>query len=266
MKHSKAGATNIHPTAVAHPKAELGRDVTIGPYAVIGPRVVIGDHCEVKNHATIEGPTVIGRNNRIFPYASIGQDSQDKKFSGGEPSALEIGDDNTFREFVTLNRGSPEGGGTTRIGSNNWVMAYCHIAHDCLVGNETIFANGATLGGHVTIKDGAYLGGYTAIHQFCSVGELTMTGGQTMIAQDLPPYVIAAGNRARLYGVNRIGLQRHGFAPEEIEAIQEAYKLFFRGKLSARQSLATIEAELGQSPHVMNFVTFIRDSTRGICR
>lgn len=266
MKPTAAQGPEVHPTAIVHPEAELGRNVTIGPYSVIGPRVSIGEGTEVMSHVTIQGPTVIGRRNRFFPYGSIGQDPQDKKFEVGEPSSLEIGDDNVIREFVTLNRGTGEGGGVTRIGDENWIMAYCHVAHDCRVGNEAILANNATLGGHVSVADRVYLGGFTAIHQFCSIGELTMTGGHTMIAQDVPPYVIAVGNRASLYGINRIGLERAGLARNEITALQQAYKIFFRKGYTAAEALKAIEAEQGHSPHVMNFVAFIRASTRGIVR
>lgn len=266
MTSADAEMPDVHPTAIVHPEAELGRGVTVGPYSVIGAQVSIGEGSEVMNHVSIQGPTVIGRRNRFFPYGSIGQDPQDKKFEQGEPSSLEIGDDNVIRESVTLNRGTGEGGGVTRIGHKNWIMAYCHVAHDCRIGNETIFANNATLGGHVTIGDNVYLGGFTAVHQFCAIGELTMTGGHSMIAQDVPPYVIAVGNRAGLYGVNRIGLERAGLAKNEITAIQQAYKIFFRGKKTAVEALSAIEAELGHSPHVMNFVAFIRASTRGIVR
>jgi UDP-N-acetylglucosamine acyltransferase len=227
---------------------------------------VLGDGCEVMNHVTLAGPTVLGQGNRIFPYASIGQEPQDKKYDPRGESRLEVGNDNVIREFVTLNRGTAPGGGTTRIGDGNWIMAYSHVAHDCHVGNETIMANNATLGGHVTIEDGVYLGGFTAVHQFCTIGALTMTGGHTMIAQDVPPFVIAVGNRARLFGVNRIGLERRGFPPEEIRAVQAAYKLFFRGRLGAQEALAKIEETLGDSPSVRKFTAFIRNSTRGICR
>ncbi len=257
---------SIHPTAVIHPKAELGRNVSIGPYCVIDAHVVIGDDCELMSHVTIQGRTSIGRRNRLFSHCAIGGDPQDKKYQGEPESRLSVGDDNVIREFATINRGSSHGGGLTRIGDGNWIMAYCHVAHDCRVGNLTIFANGSTLGGHVTVEDRVYLGGLTAVHQFCSVGTLTMTGGQTMIAQDVPPFVIAAGNRVRLYGVNRIGLERAGFPPEEITALQHAYKIYFRSRLAAKEALARIDAELGASPAVQQFSRFIHDSKRGICR
>ncbi|HUJ74414.1 MAG TPA: acyl-ACP--UDP-N-acetylglucosamine O-acyltransferase [bacterium] len=256
----------IHPTAIVHPKAELGRSVKVGPYCVIDAGVSIGDECELANHVTILGPTVIGAENRFFSQCVIGGEPQDKKFKGEPESRLEIGKGNVFREFVTVNRGSAHGNGVTRMGDDNWMMAYCHVAHDCTVGNSTVFANCSTLAGHVTIEDRVYLGGFTAVHQFCSIGTLTMTGGHTMIAQDVPPYVIATGNRVRLYGVNKIGMQRAGVEEKEIEHVQMAYRIFFRSKLSQQDALQRIEAELGHSPLVARFVRFIRASERGICR
>ncbi|MBI3992389.1 MAG: acyl-ACP--UDP-N-acetylglucosamine O-acyltransferase [Candidatus Lambdaproteobacteria bacterium] len=257
---------SIHPTAIIDPGASLADDVTVGPYAVIGAQVSVGPGCTLANHVTIVGPTRIGRNNRFFPYASIGQDPQDKKYTGSGQSALEIGDENTFREFVTVNRGTEGGGGVTRIAHRNWIMAYCHIAHDCQVGSDTVFANSATLGGHVTVQDGVILGGFTAVHQFCTVGELTITGGHTMVAQDVTPFVIATGNRAQLFGVNKIGLQRHNFSEADMDAVHRAYKLFFRSKLNANDALAAIDAELSASAPVQRFVAFVKHSTRGICR
>lgn len=257
----------IHPTAIIDPAARLGRNVSVGAYAVIGPQVEIGDNTEISNHVTIMGPTLIGRDNLFYSTCSIGQDPQDKKFKRGETqSRLEIGDNNTFREFVTINRGSEAGGGITRLGNNNWIMANCHIAHDCQVGRNTVFAVGAIIAGHVTIGDFVTLGGFTAIHQFCSVGEYTITGGQTLIAQDVPPYVVANGNRVRLFGVNKVGLERNGLTPDEVSEIQKAYKIIFRSKLPQKEALARVGSELGGSPRAMRLVEFIQTSTRGICR
>ena len=256
----------IHPTAVVHSSARLAPDVQIGPYSVIGAQVEIGAGTHVMNHVTIEGPTRLGKNNRIFPYASLGMDPQDKKYQAGEESILEVGDGNTIREFVTFNRGTRDGGGVTRVGDRNWIMAYCHIAHDCQVGDDIILANNTTLGGHVTVSNRAYLGGFTAVHQFCTIGEMTMTGGHTMIAQDLAPYVIAAGNRVSLHGLNKVGLERNGLSPGDIKALNRAYRLFFRSGLRAEEALEKMEQEVGESPYVRNMITFIRNSTRGICR
>jgi UDP-N-acetylglucosamine acyltransferase len=260
------GRTRIHPTAIVHPEAVLGEGVTVGAYAVIGQGVEVGAGCEIMHHASVLGPTRLGRANRVFPFASLGADPQDKKFTGRDVSRLEIGDDNVIREFVTINRGSHGPEGLTRVGSDNWIMAYCHIAHDCRVGDHTVFANASTLGGHVTIEDRVTLGGFTAVHQFCTIGTLTMTGGQTMIAQDVPPYVIASGNRVRLYGVNKIGLERNAVSPEEIVAIERAYRIFFRSRLGQAEALARLDAEFGGSPWVRRFAAFIRNSKRGICR
>jgi UDP-N-acetylglucosamine acyltransferase len=260
----KAGS--IHPTAIVHPKAELGARVTVGPYCVIGADVVIGDDSELASHVTIESGTTLGRGNKLLGHCAIGGDPQDKKYHGEPNSRLEIGDNNLIREFVTVNRGSPHGGGVTRIGSGNWIMAYCHVAHDCQVGNDTIFANASTLGGHCTVEDRVYMGGFTAVHQFCTIGTLTMTGGHTMIAQDVPPYVIASGNRVRLYGVNKIGMERAGLTAEQIRDVQTAYKIFFRSKLPAQQALDQIDKEFPAAAAVQHFSQFIRNSKRGICR
>jgi len=266
MADGKTHDPAIHPTAIIDPKAELGRGVTVGPYSIIGPDVVLGDGCEVMSHVTIHGPAVIGKENRFFPHCAVGGEPQDKKFKGERESRIQIGDRNVIREFVTINRGSVHGGGLTRVGDENWFMAYCHVAHDCHVGNLTIFANASTLGGHCVVEDRVYLGGFTAVHQFCTIGTLTMTGGQTMIAQDVPPYVIATGNRVRLFGINRIGMERAGIADDEIRNIERAYRLFFRSKLTAKEGLARIDAELPDSPLVKRFSQFIRESKRGICR
>ena len=264
--HKLKSKVEIHPTALVDPSVAFGEGVTIGAYTVIGPDVEIGDGSTVMNHVTIEGPTTIGKGNRFFPYSSIGLDPQDKKYQGGDDSHLKIGDGNTFREFVTVHRGTPIDNGCTTIGDNNWVMAYSHIAHDCRVGNNTILANGTTLGGHVTIEDMALLGGYTAVHQHCTIGAVSMTGGHTMVAQDIPPYTKAVGNRVKLYGINRIGLERNGYTRQEIDNILRAYRIFFRSKLTAKEGLSRLEAELGTSPAIQHMISFIRSSKRGLCR
>jgi len=256
----------IHPTAVVDKEAKIGKNVTIGPYAVIGPGVVLGDDNHVANHVTILGPTTIGRGNRFYSTCSIGQDPQDKKFKNEVDSRLEIGDHNTIREFVTINRGSAGGGGVTRLGHHNWIMAYCHIAHDCQVGSYTVMANAATLAGHVQVGDHVVLGGFTAVHQFCAIGEHTITGGHTMVGQDIPPFLTASGNRVRPYGINKVGLERTGFSPQDIQDVQKAYKIFYRSKLGHKEAVERIQAELGHSPHALRFAAFCRDSTRGVCR
>ena len=256
----------IHPTAIVDPKAELEENVTVGAYSVIGPGVSIGGDCELFNHVTVAGPTAIGPGNRIFPNACIGLDPQDKKYHGEANSRLEIGAGNTFRESVTVSRGSEAGGGVTRVGDENWIMAYCHIAHDCTIGNATVFANGTTLAGHVAVEDRVTLGGFTAIHQFCSVGELAITGGLSKVTQDIPPYVIADGNPLRPRGINKIGLERNGVPAEDSVRIQQAYKIFYRSRLTAQEAIARLKEELGESPAVRKFIEFVSNSQRGVCR
>ena len=256
----------IHPTAVIDPGAELGAGVSVGAYSIIGAEVALGEGSVVMNHVTIQGPTAIGRENRFYPYCSIGHDPQDKKYLFEGPSTLAIGDNNVFREFVTVHRGTPHGQGVTRIGNANWILNYVHIGHDCQIGDQTIFANHATLGGHVTVGDRAYLGGFTAVHPLCSLGEQIITGGHTMIAQDVPPFVTASGNRAQLYGINKIGMERQGFSAREILNMQRAYKIFFRSGLPAQEALTQLDAEFGDSRCVNTFTDFIRNSQRGICR
>ena len=265
MNETNKESQGIHPTAIIDPGARLGQGVSVGPYSVIGPDVVIGDGTVIQNHVTITGPTTIGVENVIYPYASVGHDPQDKKFKSSETSILEIGDRNRIRECVTINRGTEDGGGYTRVGNDNWIMAYVHIAHDCIVGNDTVLAN-ATLGGHVTVEDRAYLGGFTAAHQFCRIGRHVMTGGHTMIAQDVPPYVVAVGNRAKMFGINKVGLERYGFTKEEIKGVEKAYKMFTRGRGKTEDTLSEIEQALGEIEPVRNFVEFIRKSERGVCR
>ncbi len=265
VKPSASSSVIVHPTALVDASAQLGAGVEIGPYCIVGSGVVIGAGTNLQAHVVVGNDTVIGERNRVFPYASIGQASQDKKDREDDETRLEIGDENVLREFVTLNRGSSDGG-ITRIGHRNWIMAYCHVAHNCMLGDEIVMSNGTALAGYVRVENAAYLGGYTAIHQFCAIGELVMTGAHTMISQDVPPFVLAAGNRARLYGLNRVGLERANVPLAEVHQLQEAYKLFFRRKLTAEKSLPEIEAKLGSSDYVQRFVRFIRASKRGVCR
>ena len=255
----------IHNTAIVHEKAQIGENVDIGPYAIIGENVTIGAGTRVGPHTVIEGWTEIGRENRIFQFASIGADPQDLKF-GGEKSYLKIGDRNMIREFVTLHRGTTEGGGETIIGSDNLLMAYCHVAHDCSLGNRLILANGATLAGHVRIDDFAILGGLCAVHQFTRVGCHTMISGGAMVTQDIPPYTIAQGDRAKTVGVNQVGLKRRNFSDEAIRDIKQAYKWMFRSGLRMEDALAKIDSEMKDRPEVAVFSEFIRNSVRGIAR
>jgi UDP-N-acetylglucosamine acyltransferase len=258
---------SIAASAIVSGDVVLSSDVVIGPYAIIGPHVSIGAGTVIGPHVRIEGPTTIGERNRFVGQASIGTDPQDLKFKG-EKTELRIGNDNTFREFVTMNRGTVGGGGLSSIGSHNFFMAYSHVAHDCHVGSHTIFANNATLAGHVDVADFATIGAFSAVHQFCRVGEHAFIGGGTIATQDVLPFVKTVGNRpASTYGVNHIGLERKGFAKETIEALQRAYRLLIRSKLRAEEALARIEAELGDlHPEVRYFVEFVRSSKRGIIR
>jgi UDP-N-acetylglucosamine acyltransferase len=237
--------------------------VTVGPYAVIGPDVRIGAGTRVDAHAVIEGPTEMGVGNHVFPFASIGLIPQDLKYRG-ERSRLEIGDRNSFREFVTIHRGTAGGGNVTRIGSDNLFMAYTHVAHDCLVGSHTIFGNGATLAGHVTVHDYANIGAFSGVHQFCRVGTHAFLGGYTVATKDVLPYSRTVGNRAHIYGVNVIGLQRRGVAPESIDAIRCAYRVLLQSRLNATEALARLEAEGPRTPEVATLVAFVRASERGV--
>ncbi|MCX8086424.1 MAG: acyl-ACP--UDP-N-acetylglucosamine O-acyltransferase [Rhodocyclaceae bacterium] len=257
---------SIHPTALVDAKARLGENVTIGPYAVIGAEVEIGDGTSIGAHAVIEGPTTIGRDNRIYPFVSLGLAPQDKKY-GGEATRLEIGDRNTIREFCTFNRGTVQDVGVTRLGNDNWIMAYVHLAHDCQVGDHTIFANNAQLAGHVQVGDWAILGGFTVVHQFVRIGAHSITGMGTILLQDLPPFVTAAGNPAVPHGINSEGLKRRGYAPETIASIRRAYKTLYRSGLRLEEAIEAIraEAETGLAP-LSVLADFLAAPGRGIIR
>ena len=255
----------IHATAIIAPGAELDSNVTIGPYAVIGEHVRIGSGTTVGPHAVIEGRTEIGCDNRIFQFTSIGAVPQDLKFHG-EESTLTIGDRNKIREFVTIHLGTEDGGGKTTVGSDNLFMAYSHVAHDCVVGNHVILANAATLAGHVEVDDFAILGGLSAVHQFCRVGCHVMASGGSMIAQDIVPYTIVQGDRAKTVGLNLIGLKRRGFTPEVLKSIKQAYRLVFRANLPLEEAVVKIENELDRSPELSVFVDFVKRSERGLAR
>jgi UDP-N-acetylglucosamine acyltransferase len=256
---------SVHPTAVIDPKAEIGADVTIGPYCVVGPDVVLGDGCWLQNHVTVCGPTRIGARNRFHAYCSIGQQTQDLKYAG-EPTYLEIGDENVFRESVTVNRATGKGD-TTRIGHQGNFLAYSHIAHDCDVGNRVIFSNNGTLGGHVVVQEYAVLGGLTAVHQFCRIGKHSITGGCTKIVQDVPPYMIVDGNPCEVRGINLVGLERRGFSPDAIRALKEAYRILYRAKLNTKQALEELAKNgLAETSEVRDLIQFIESSQRGIVR
>lgn len=255
----------IHPTAIIAPGAQIDASVEIGPYAVIGEHVSIGAGTRVGPHTVIEGHTTIGRQNQIFQFASLGAAPQDKKYAG-EPTRLEIGDNNTIREFCTFNVGTVQDGGLTRLGNDNWVMAYVHIAHDCLVGDHCILANNATLAGHISIGDHVFLGGLTAVHQFCTIGAHAMTAGGSIVVQDIPPYVTAAGNHARPAGINSEGLRRRGFDAEQISRIKRAYKQIYRQGLSLEDAKAAITEAAADAPELALFVDFFARAKRGIIR
>ena len=255
----------IHPSAIVDPGAELGENVEIGPYSIIGAGVEIGAGCRIGPHVVIEGPTSIGRDNVIHAFASLGGAPQDKKYAG-EPTRLEIGDGNTIREYVTMNRGTTQGGGVTRVGDDNWIMAYVHIAHDCVVGDHTIFANAASIAGHVTVDDHAILGGFVNVHQFVRIGAHSFAAMSASILQDVPPYVTVSGMPAGPHGINKEGLRRRGFDRETIRAIHRAYRLLYRSGLRRDEALARI-SELAQGcASLRAFVRFVEGSERGIVR
>ncbi|HYM62832.1 MAG TPA: acyl-ACP--UDP-N-acetylglucosamine O-acyltransferase [Thermoanaerobaculia bacterium] len=255
----------IDSTAIVSSEAVLADDVVVGPYSVIGP-VTIGAGTVIGPHTRIDGPATIGERNRFLGQSSIGTPPQDLKYRG-EHSELIIGNHNVIREFVTINRGTAGGGGVTTIGSSNFFMAYSHVAHDCHIGSNTIFANNATLAGHVEVGDHSQVGAFSAVHQFCRVGEHAFIGGGTMATQDALPFVKTVGSRPpKTYGINTIGLQRKGFEPETIEALQRAYRILIRSKLPLEDALSRIESELGLFPEARYFVDFIRKSTRSFVR
>jgi len=253
--------SQIHPTAIIDPGAHIGADVVVGPYCVIGEKVVIGDGCWLQNHVTICGPSAIGKNNQFFAFTSIGQRTQDLKYAG-EPTFLEIGDHNVFREFCTVNRGTLPGTRTI-IGSHNHFLSYCHIAHDCIVGNHVIFSNNGTLAGHVTVEDHVILGGLTAVHQFCRIGRHAITGGCSKIVQDIVPFTIVDGNPARARGINMVGMQRHGYTADQVRALRAAFKTIYRSKLNISQALDALRAS-SPNEQVQHLIDFVAASQRGI--
>ena len=263
------GQSRIHPTALVDPRAELAGDVEIGPYCVIGPHVRIGAGTRVASHVVIEGRTTIGTGNRIAAFNAIGGEPQDKKYAG-EPTRLEIGDDNVIREYGTYNIGTEQGGGVTRIGSDNWIMAYVHLAHDCIVGDHTIFANKAQLAGHVEVGDWAILGGDTGVHQFVRIGAHAITGIGTMLRQDVPPFTMVSGDPATPHGINVEGLKRRGFEPDVIAALRAAYKQLYRAGLTLAEARTAIDALIAQQPAAAaalgQFNAFLGSAARGIVR
>lgn len=255
----------IHPTALIHPAARLGAKVSVGAYSIIGEHVEIGAGTHIGPHAVITGHTRIGENNRIFQFVSLGEEPQDKKYAG-EPTRLEIGDNNVIREFCTFNTGTVQDAGVTRIGNDNWVMAYVHVAHDCVIGDHCIFANNASLAGHVSVQDYAILGGFTGVHQFCRVGAHVITGIASVIRQDIPPYFTVAGSPAAPHGINSEGLKRRGYSAEALSAIKRAYKTLYKSGLGLSEAQSAIATEAEAHHELKLLADFLAVSGRGIIR
>ncbi|MGB7217132.1 MAG: acyl-ACP--UDP-N-acetylglucosamine O-acyltransferase [Gammaproteobacteria bacterium] len=255
----------IDERAVVSPDAEVHDEAYVGPYSVIGEGVKIGRGTRVEAHVVIKGPTTIGEDNRIFQFASIGDDPQDKKYAG-EPTRLVIGNRNTIREYVTINRGTVQDLGETRIGDDNWIMAYVHIAHDCVIGNSTIFANAATLAGHVHVGDHAILGGFVGVHQFCRIGAHAFVSAHSYVSMDVPAYVTAAGRPAEPRGINAEGLKRHGFSAAQIRNIREAYRVLYRQGLKLEDAIATLADRVAEQPELEPLLESLRSSSRGVAR
>lgn len=254
----------IHPTAVIHPRAKIGAECEIGPYCVIGEHVELGDGCRLHSHVVIDGHTILGKQNEIFPFASIGLKTQDLKWKGGI-TRTRIGDHNTFREYVTVHSATGDGE-TTIIGSHNHILAYCHMAHNVVLGNHIIMSNVATLAGHVTVEDHAVIGGLAAVHQFCRIGKMAIIGGCSKVVQDIPPFMLADGNPAVARTINKVGLERNGVSAEAQAALKQAYKILCRDGLTVSNALERIAAELPAIAEIQHLVAFIRASERGIAR
>ena len=255
----------IDPKAVVHPKAELAEGVKVGPFSVIGPDVQIDSGSEIGPHVVIKGPTAIGRDNTIYQFSSIGEDPQDKKYAD-ELTRLEIGDGNVIREFVTIHRGTQQDQGLTLIGSDNLFMAYVHVAHDCVVGDHVIMANGASIAGHVHLGDHSILGGFTLVHQFTQIGEYSFSAMGSAITQDVPPFVMVGGRPTRPHGINSVGMERNGKSPEVIRQIRQAYKILYKNNLRLEDAIEEMEGMAGESNELSNMVSFLRNVTRGILR
>lgn len=256
----------IDSRAIIHPDARIGDDVSIGPFSVIGADVEIDEGCWIGPNVVINGPTKIGKNSRIFQFCSIGDDPQDKKYQGEKESTLEIGEANVIREYCSINRGTGPGGGITRLGNDNWIMAYVHIAHDCIIGNGNVFANNSTLAGHVIIDDYVILGGFTGVHQFCRIGSHSFSAISSIIVKDVPPYLMMSGNTAKPNGLNKEGLKRHGYSDKTIKNLKTAYKIIYRNGLLLQEALEKLKELENECPEVSEFLSFIHQSERGIAR
>lgn len=255
---------SIHSTAIIHPGAQIGSGCEIGPYCIIGEHVALGDRCQLHSHVVIDGHTRLGKENQIYPFASIGHQTQDLKWKGGV-TRTEIGDNNTIREYVSIHSATSHGDATI-IGSRNNFLAYCHIAHDCRLGDDIIMSNVGTLAGHVTVGDRAVIGGLVAIHQFCRIGKFSMTGGCSKVVQDIPPFMIGDGNPAETRTINKVGMERHGISEEAQAAMKTAYKILFREGLNIPNAVIRIEAELPPFPEIKHLVDFVKTSERGISK
>ncbi len=258
-------AKEIHPTAIISPDAEIAEDTSIGPFCVIHDKVHIKKGTRLMSHVVIEGSTEIGENCTIYPFASIGLPPQDLKYRG-EKTGLRIGNNNTIREYCAIHRASVSGDGVTSIGDNNFFMAYVHVAHDCKIGNSVIMANLATLAGHVSIEDHAVIGGLVAVHQFTRVGAYAMVGGFSGVGQDIPPFMIASGARVKLFGLNTVGLKRHGFSDATVNELKKAYKILFREKRTLKDAIKKIQEDLPYTDEIKRLIEFIQKNKRGICR
>lgn len=260
-----AGGTQIHPTAIVDPSAEVGANVTIGPYSIIKEDTVIGSGTIIGPHVVVDQYVTIGSDCEIFQYASVGAAPQDLKYHG-EKTYLKIGRGTVIREFVTINRGTGVGGGITEVGAENYLMAYAHVAHDCRIGRKVILANNSTLAGHITVGDNVTIGGLVAIHQFVRIGDHSYIGGKAAVVKDVPPFVIASGDRARLHGLNKVGLKRNNFSPSTMLALKKAYRIVFRIGLTLNEAVERVRAEVDQVPEVIAFIDFVKSSSRGITR
>ncbi len=256
--------SEIHSAAIVHPKARIGANCVIGPFCVVGEHVMLGENCKLHSHVVIDGHTTLGKENEIFPFASIGLKTQDLKWKGGV-TRTEIGDNNTFREYVTVHSATADGE-VTRVGSNNHILAYCHLAHNVTLGNHIIMSNVASLAGHVTVEDHAVIGGLAAVHQFCRIGKMSITGGCSRVAQDVPPFMLVEGNPAETRTVNKIGLERNGVSEKAQAALKKAYKILFREGLTISNALKRIEKDLPLLPEIQHLIQFVRGSERGITK
>ena len=258
-------SVRIHPTAIVNSHAEIPESCVIGPFCIVDDDVVMGENCELISHVVLGGPTRIGNNNRVFPFTTLGLEPQDLKFKG-EKTRLEIGNNNVIRESVTIHRGTPGGGGVTRVGSNCLIMAYTHIAHDCSIADNVIMANAATLAGHVIVHDGANIGAYSGVHQFCRLGREAYVGGYSVVVKDALPFALTVGNHAKCYGLNKVGVRRRGYSNETIAALHHAFHLLLAAKLNTSQAVERMRAEIKDVPEVDELIQFIESSPRGVVK